>query len=313
MQTPQFTILLYYKFVLLESPDAIRYEQEEICKKLSLKGRILIAPEGINGTVSGLHADVEEYRSFMLDHPSFAGIEFKTDVHDKHVFEKLHVRVKPEIVHFGLPELKVDPTAANYIEPEEFRKVISGNDPDTIILDARSNVETRVGKFRNAVTLDIENFRDLPAKLPELEPYKEKKIITYCTGGIKCEKVTAWMKENGFENVHQLHGGIVRYGKEANGEGFEGSCYVFDQRVSVRVNLVDPAVVGLCKVCGTNETEFIINCANADCNDHFLICKECSIRLDGCCSEECQESPRRRTWDGRGYYLRGINSKTFAG
>ena len=124
-------------------------------------------------------------------------------------------------------------------------------------------------------------------------------------------EVQRLMANNGFEDVYQLHGGIVRYGKEAGGEGFEGSCYVFDQRVVVPVNEVDPVITGMCKIC-EGPTERMINCANADCNEHFLICDSCAEEKEGCCSDVCMESPRKREYDGRGYYLRGDNSKSFA-
>jgi UPF0176 protein len=177
-------------------------------------------------------------------------------------------------------------------------------------LDARSNYETEVGRFKNAISLDIENFRELPDKLSELAQYKDKKIYTYCTGGIKCEKVSRLLMREGFEQVYQLHGGIIRYGHEAGGENFEGSCYVFDQRLVVPVNSVNPDLLGHCKLCEAS-TEKYINCANPECNTHFLICEDCATQLEGCCSEECKRHPRRRQWDGRGYYLRGLNSKLY--
>ena len=134
---------------------------------------------------------------------------------------------------------------------------------DIVILDVRSNYEHELGRFKNAVTLDIENFRDFPDKLNELEQYKGKKIVTYCTGGIKCEKASAFLLEQGFENVHQLHGGIIKYGLEAEGEDFEGKCYVFDNRLSVDVNKVNPKVVSKCFVCETH-SDRMVNCANPE-------------------------------------------------
>lgn len=308
-----YEVLLYYLYVPIAEPQAVRDEQAEVCESLGLKGRILIAPEGINGTVSGPREQTRAYRAYMQGHPLFKGIEFKIDEHDQHTFLKLHVRVKDEIVHFGLEDVHPTQGAAPYVEPEEFRQVLkqAETDEDIVILDARSDYEYRVGKFKHAVTLGINNFRELPDKLPELARYKGKKIYTYCTGGIKCEKVAAWMKEEGFEEVYQLHGGIVRYAKETGGEDFDGSCYVFDQRVVVPVNQVNPSVIGTCRVCEA-PTEKMINCANPDCNEHFLICDHCAEELDGCCSSECQEHPRKRVFDGRGYYLRGVNSKQYA-
>ena len=309
----EYQVLLYYKFVSIEDPAAVCTAHEEVCKSLRLKGRILIASEGINGTISGLKADTEAYMEYMNSHELFGGTEFKIDPFDQHAFLKLHVRVKEEIIRFDLAHLDPAVDTGDYIEPEAFREVLknSEHDENIVILDTRSDYEFKVGKFKNAVTLDIQNFRELPEKLDELEQYKGKKIYTYCTGGIRCEKVTAWMKEEGFDEVYQLHGGIVNYGKVTGGEDFEGTCYVFDQRVVVPVNQVNPSVIGQCEVCESNGTEKMINCANPDCNEHFLICQSCADELEGCCSEACLSSPRRRKYDGKGYYLRGVNSKTY--
>lgn len=309
-----YRVLLYYNFVKIADPEAERDAQEQFCLSHGLLGRILISKEGINGTVSGPKAATEAYKAMMGAHPVLNTTEWKEDIHDGHTFLKLHVRVKDEIVHFGVEEADPTERKGKYVEPEAFRDALkqAETDDNIIILDARSNYETAVGKFKNAVTVDIENFRELPDHMDELEQFKDKTIYTYCTGGIKCEKVSVWLEQNGFEDVYQLHGGIVRYGKEVGGEGFEGSCYVFDQRVVVPVNEVDPVVLGSCKICN-GPTERMINCANADCNEHFLVCDSCAAEKEGCCSEPCMESPRRRQFDGRGYYLRGVNSKTYAG
>ncbi|MEM7040577.1 MAG: rhodanese-related sulfurtransferase, partial [Bacteroidota bacterium] len=280
------------------------------CRENNLLGRILIASEGLNGTVSGLEADTQAYMDWIAQHPVFHTTTFKIDAAEGHPFQKLHVRVKAEIVHLGISDLDMDMPVDNYVEPEEFREVLKSDDPDVVILDARSNYEHEVGRFKNALTLDIDNFRELPEQLEKLEAYKDKKIYTYCTGGIKCEKVSRLMMLHGFEEVYQLHGGIIRYGHEVGGEDFDGACYVFDQRVVVPVNSVNPETVGHCQVCD-GRTEKMINCANPDCNDHFLVCDNCAQELEGCCSTTCMENPRRRAWDGRGYYLRGVNSKLY--
>lgn len=305
-----YLVLLYYNFTPVEDPQAARDEMEAFCESHDLLGRILIGSEGLNGTVSGKRADVQAYMDWVGQHPVFHATEFKIDEVEGHTFLKLHVRVKNEIVHLGITELDMTQPLDNYVEPEEWKKMMESGDPDVVILDARSNYEHELGRFKNAITLDIENFRELPSKLAELEHLKDKKIYTYCTGGIKCEKVSRLMMQEGFHNVFQLHGGIIRYGHEAGGAHFDGSCYVFDQRVTVPVNQVNPEVLGHCEIC-ENSTERYINCANPDCNAHFLICDDCANRLEGCCSETCMEHPRRRSWDGRGYYLRGVNSKLY--
>jgi len=307
-----YQVLLYYRYTTIADPEAMRIEQFNFCLHHNLLGRILIAQEGINGTVSGLKADTEAYMEYMKSHPVFQGIEFKIDSLDKHSFNKLHVRVKSEIVHLGLGERDVDPTkeTGKYIEPLEFKEILRNKPEDVVILDARSRYEFEVGKFPGALTLDIENFRELPNQLEAISDLKDKTIITYCTGGIKCEKASALLLKEGFKNVFQLHGGIVRYGHEAGGENFEGACYVFDQRVVAPVNKINPTVIGKCALCEA-PTEQMINCANTQCNLHFLICPTCADKMEGCCSAECHKSETRRVWDGKGYYLRGVNSKNY--
>ena len=310
IDTRPYRVLLYYNYVPLADPKALRDEMEAFCMAEQLLGRILIAPEGLNGTVSGTWEATQRYMDWMAKHPLFHATEFKIDEAEGHAFLKMHVRVRNEIVHLGVEDLDMTMEVDNYVEPEEWREIMKSTDPDIVILDARSNYEHEVGKFKRALTLDIDNFRELPQKLAELAAYKDKKIYTYCTGGIKCEKVSRLMIREGFQHVYQLHGGIVRYGHEVGGEDFDGSCYVFDQRVVVPVNHVNPDPVGHCAVCDL-ETEKYINCANPECNEHFLICDACADRLEGCCSEACMQNPRRRLWDGRGYYLRGLNSKLY--
>ena len=133
--------------------------------------------------------------------------------------------------------------------------------------------------------------------------YKDKKILTYCTGGIKCEKASALLLHEGFKEVYQLHGGIVKYGKEAGGKDFEGKCYVFDNRLAVDVNSINPSVVSTCRNCGIT-TPKMINCANPECNEHFTQCDDCGEKLQGSCSDQCMTHPRKRTYNGTGYYVK---------
>lgn len=309
-ENPDYQVLLYYNFVPVPDPDAVRLEMEAFCYENRLRGRILIASEGINGTVSGLIEDTQAYMDWMGQHPVFHATEFKIDAVHHHTFLKLHVRVKDEIVNFGVENFNPSSPLDNYVEPEVFRAALQSGDEDIVFLDARSNYEHKVGKFKGALTLDIDTFRELPDAIAELEHLKDKKIYTYCTGGIKCEKVSRFMLEQGFKEVYQLHGGIVRYGHEVDGEDFEGDCYVFDQRVVVPVNGVNPSKIGECHIC-QGATSTMVNCANSDCNLHFLICEDCANSKQGCCSKACFDSPRRRIFDGKGYYLRGVNSKLY--
>ena len=303
----KYSILLYYCYTQIENPEEFRERHHRFCLDNRLRGRIIIAPEGLNGTVSGLKEDCEIYMKEVLSDSRFEGIEFKVESHDTMAFAKLHVRVKNEVVHVGLPHLNPNERTGEYVEPEEFNHILKKQDEETIILDVRSNYEHNLGKFKNAMTLDIDNFRDFPEKVKELGALKKKKIITYCTGGIKCEKASAFLLEQGFENVHQLHGGIVKYGIEAEGADFEGSCYVFDNRIEAKVNRVNPSVISKCSITG-EPTERMVNCANPHCNVHVPMSEEGAKVYDGSCSEECMNNPDIRPYDGSGYYQKNTNS-----
>lgn len=300
----KYQTLLYYCYSPIENAEQFASDHLEFCKSLHLVGRIIVADEGLNGTVSGSPDACKAYMDAIYADGRFNHTEFKIDDVDEPSFIKMHCRYKPEIVHSGLRDPKeIDPNQQTgiHLEPQDFMEMKDRE--DVVVLDVRSNYEHNVGKFKNAITLDIENFREFPEKIKELAQYKGKKILTYCTGGIKCEKASALLLKEGFEDVYQLHGGIIKYGKEAGGKDFEGKCYVFDNRVTVEVNSTNPVVISTCKNCGTT-TPKMINCANPTCNEHFTQCDACGEKLDGCCSEACMESPNKREYDGTGYYVK---------
>jgi len=303
MQKP-YTVLLYYCYTKIENPELFREQHHALCLQLNLRGRIIVAHEGLNGTVSGLQADCQAYMDSLHADPRFASIDFKSEQSETPAFSKLHVRVKSEIVYSGLEHIDPNVRTGVHLSPQEFKEMMKQK--DVVVLDVRSIYEHSLGHFKNAVTLDIENFREFPDKISELEKYKDKKILTYCTGGIKCEKASAFLLENGFENVYQLHGGIIKYGIEANGEDFEGKCYVFDNRLATEVNTVNPKVVSTCYVCGT-VSDRMVNCANPECNIHVPICEECGHELEGACSPTCQTYPQKRPYNGTGYYQKDSN------
>ena len=215
----KYSILLYYCYAEIKDQEAYREEHHLFCLEHDLRGRIIISPEGLNGTVSGEKEGCEAYMEYVKADSRFSKTEFKIEAHNRIAFAKLHVRVKPEIVHSSLKHINPNEGTGTYVEPEDFNDILKNQDEDTVILDVRSNYEHKVGKFKNALTLDIENFRDFPEKVKELDHLKHKKVVTYCTGGIKCEKASAYLIEQGFENVHQLHGGIIKYGIEEGGAG----------------------------------------------------------------------------------------------
>ena len=299
-----YQTLLYYCYSPIEDGEKFAADHLEFCKSLGLTGRIIVADEGLNGTVSGTPEACKAYMDAVHADPRFAKTDFKVDDVEEPSFIKMHCRYKEEIVYSGLRDPQViDPNreTGKHLEPEEFLRM--KDQEDVVILDVRSNYEHQVGRFKNAVTLDMENFREFPEKISELAQYKDKKILTYCTGGIKCEKASALLLREGFKDVYQLHGGIIKYGKEAGGEDFEGKCYVFDNRLTVEVNEVNPTVISTCFNCG-KQTPKMINCANPMCNEHFTQCDDCGWELDGCCSDTCKEHPRKRPYDGTGYYVK---------
>ena len=300
----KYNTLLYYCYSAIENAEQFAADHLQFCKSLSLVGRIIVADEGLNGTVSGNQESCKIYMETLHADPRFAKIDFKIDVVTEPSFIKMHCRYKSEIVYSGLRDPQIinpEKKTGIHLTADDF--ISMKDDEDVVILDVRSDYEHSIGRFKNAVTLDIENFRDFPGKINELAKYKDKKIITYCTGGIKCEKASALLLHEGFENVYQLHGGIIKYGKEAGGKDFEGKCYVFDNRVAVEVNSVNPVVISTCRNCGDPTTK-MINCANPECNEHFTQCDACGEKLEGACSEICQLHPRKRIYDGSGYYVK---------
>jgi UPF0176 protein len=222
MENEQYLILLYYCYATIEDPEAYREEHHLFCIENNIRGRIIVSSEGLNGTVSGLKEDCEKYMAYVRSDERFADTEFKIDTHNAHAFAKINVRAKEEIVHSGLRHLNPREKTGKHLDPAAFKAL--KDDEDVVILDVRSDYEHKLGHFKNALRLDIENFRDFPEKVTELEHLKDKKILTYCTGGIKCEKASAFLLEQGFKDVYQLHGGIIKYGLEAGGEDFEGKC-----------------------------------------------------------------------------------------
>ncbi|MEM9982524.1 MAG: rhodanese-related sulfurtransferase [Bacteroidota bacterium] len=304
MEQKNYLVLAYYLYLPIEDPIAYREAHHLFCIQHNIRGRVIIAKEGLNGTVSGSREDCEAYMRYLKADERFKEVVFKIHEHDEMAFAKIHVRVKEEIVHSGLVEFDPNQLTGEHISPEAFKQI--KDEEDVVILDVRSTYEHRLGKFKDAVTLDIDNFREFPEKIKELGHLKGKKIITYCTGGIKCEKASGYLLEQGFENVYQLHGGIIQYGLDTDGEDFEGKCYVFDNRLAVDINTKNPTVLSQCYVCGT-VSDRMVNCANPHCNIHVPICENCGWELEGACSTTCKTHPDKRPYDGTGYYAKKMN------
>ena len=289
-------VLLYYNYVYIEDPEAFAMEHLQLCNDLELKGRILVAHEGINGTVSGTVEQTKKYMEAMHHDPRFATMAFKIDAHDGHAFKKMHVRPRKELVTLRLED-DINPRklTGNYLPPEEFYEAMQ--DEDTVILDARNDYEYDIGHFRGAIRPDIRTFRELPDWVRKNRELLEgKRILTYCTGGIRCEKFSGWLVREGFEDVHQLHGGIVSYGydPDVRGKLWDGKCYVFDSRISVPINRAEEhTIVGRDYFDG-QPCERYVNCANPFCNEQILCSEENEAKYMRACSHECRVHPRNR-------------------
>lgn len=291
MTEAPYQVLLYYFYVEITDPDAYRDEHRALCESLELLGRIIVGKEGINGTLSGTVENCQRYMKALRADPLTADIEFKIDPEEGHVFPKLSVKSRDEIVTLGLGEEDFSPneTTGNYLNPEQWKEAMS--DPNAVIIDTRNDYEWKLGKFKNAILPPVESFRDLPQWIKDnREQFEGKKILAYCTGGIRCEKFSGYLVREGFEDVNQLHGGIVTYGKDpvVQGEDYEGQCYVFDERIGVPVNTKNPSVIARCVHCG-EPCERYINCSNKHgCNEQHFSCESCDEKSQGCCSEKCQ-------------------------
>lgn len=290
-----YRVLLYYKYVTIDDPETYAAEHLDFCKAHNLKGRILVSTEGINGTLSGTKEDTDAYIAHMRADERFKDITFKIDEAEGHAFKKMHVRPRKEIVALDL-ENDIDPreTTGKYLSPVEFREALQ--DDDTIVIDARNDYEFDLGHFRGAVRPNITRFRDLPDWIKEnKDMFMDKKIVTYCTGGIRCEKFSGFLLKEGFEDVAQLEGGIATYGKdpETQGELWDGKMYVFDERISVDVNQVEKTVIGKEWFDGT-PCERYINCSDPDCNKQILVSEENEHRYLGACCKECAQHERNR-------------------
>lgn len=293
MNSNEYQVLLYYKYVEIEDPVEYASEHLQFCNDLELKGRILVAQEGINGTVSGTVEHTSKYMETMKNDPRFADMTFKIDPHEGHAFKKMHVRPRNELVSLRLEEdINPNQKTGKYFEPNEFYEAMQ--DENTVVLDARNDYEYDIGHFRGAIRPDIEAFRELPEWVENNKHLIEgKRILTYCTGGIRCEKFSGWLLKEGFEDVGQLHGGIVSYGKdpEVQGELWDGRCYVFDERISVPINKKEHVIVGEDYFDG-EPSERYVNCANPECNKQIICSEENENKYMRGCSHECRISPR---------------------
>jgi UPF0176 protein len=288
-----WVILLYYQYVPILDAAKFAYDHLKLCKKLGLKGRILVADNGINGTIGGPKKATDAYVKTMHADPRFKTMEFKTGTGTDLTFKKIFVRYRPELVTMKYPE-QLDPNTdgGKYVEPEELKAMFDRNE-DFVIIDMRNDYEAEIGRFKNAVTLPMQNFKQLPEIVEKhLMQYKNSKVVTYCTGGIRCETATVLLKKKGFRDVSQLRGGVHVFGQKFPDHYWEGKLYVFDERIAVPINTQkNRKILSKCLHCGTPCDDYI-NCINPECNKQIIVCPDCRISWNDGCSKTCSLKPR---------------------
>ena len=284
-----YKTITFYKYVNLKNPEETKGYIKGLCQGLNLLGRILVGKEGINAGISGRKEDIEKFKQAIEAKREFADLTYREQDVEKNSYHKLVVKTRKEIVALG-KEVNMR-KKGKHVSPERLKKWIDRKE-DIIILDARNDYEAKIGKFKDAVVLPIKTFREFPdAAEKALQDKKDKKIVMYCTGGIRCEKSSAYLREKGFKNVFQLKGGIINYANQFPSTHYEGKCFVFDDRLSGDVKSED--VLTNCELCGT-ECDTYIDCHNMDCDKLTLSCKGCQEKFNMTCSESCKNAPRHR-------------------
>lgn len=283
-----FEVILYYKYIAIPNPVQLVKLQKVLCDDLNLKGRILISDEGINGTLEGTPQNLKKYREALLGTPLYSGITFKSSESDGKAFNKLVVKARSEIVTSGLPKQSTDRRiTGKYLTADELHDWFEKG-KEFYIVDMRNDYEQKSGFFEGSILPGFSNFRDLPKVLETIKHLKDKTVVSVCTGGVRCEKASGFLVENGFSDVYQLLDGIHTYMEKYPNKHFKGKLYVFDQRILVGFNTNSPEhqIIGRCQNCG-DLSENYVNCANDECHLHFICCENCLIDGKAYCKESC--------------------------
>lgn len=285
------TTLSFYKYHNLTDPETFRNKLYRTLDSLDVKGRIYVAQEGVNGQISVPTENLERFKTALYSITFLVGIRLNIAVDDDgKSFFKLKILVRKKIVADGLNDETFDASNSGvHLNAEDFNKL--AEDKDTVIVDMRNHYESEVGHFTNAICPDVDTFRDsLPVVENMLANQKDKNVIMYCTGGIRCEKASAWMKHRGFKHVFQLNGGIIEYARQVKNQNLEnkfiGKNFVFDERLGERIT---DDIISTCHQCGIACDDHT-NCKNDGCHLLFIQCKACAEKFNGCCSEACKET-----------------------
>lgn len=290
MEEPFFRITLsFYRYVIIPEPKKMRDLLWKEWSEFSVFGRVYVAREGINAQISVPEQYFEQFRHSLYAHPEFRDVPFKIAVEDNgKSFFRLTMKVKEKIVADGLPDDSFDVTnVGNHLSAVEFNQAL--DTPGVVVVDMRNHYESEVGHFENAILPHADTFKEeLPMVLDQLKGKEDQKILMYCTGGVRCEKASAWLKHHGFRDVNQLYGGIIEYARQVKQTGlpskFIGKNFVFDERLGERIT---NDVIASCHQCGAS-CDHHVNCVNSDCHVLFIQCPSCQEKMEGCCSEECR-------------------------
>lgn len=286
----EYTIILFYKYTHIENPEELKSEQVRLCTELGLKGRVIVAKEGINATLEGTTENIQKYLEVYLADPRFSDTHIKRSVGTGEAFPKLSVRVRKEIVTLGLEEdINPNEITGKHLKPEELKKWYEEG-KEFYVIDMRNDYEFKVGRFKDSKLMPVQNFRDIPKALSYIAELKDKTVLPVCTGGVRCEKASGLLVREGFKDVYQLDGGIVSYMEKFPAQEFEGTLYVFDKRITMDFDPKDKhKVIGVCEKCEASSERYV-NCKYPRCNKHFICCENCSEE-DGksFCSVECRD------------------------
>lgn len=283
-------IILYYAFAPVADPQAVVLWQRALCQQHGLTGRIIVSKHGINGTLGGYMESVKKYVRTTKQYPGFGKMDVKWSEGTGEEFPRLSVKARPELVAFNSPdEIVVGPdgvlNGGVHLSPRQVNDLVAERGDDVVFFDGRNAFEARIGKFTNAVVPDVRTSHDFIGELDsgKYDHLKDKPIVTYCTGGVRCEILSAAMLNRGFREVYQIEGGIVRYGEAYRDSGlWEGSLYVFDGRLTTTFSK-DASVIGECDVCRA-ATSLVANCSNNDCRHRAILCERC---IDDPANLEC--------------------------
>ena len=280
-------VLLFYKYVDIDDTAALAASFRTLAERYHLLGRVIIAEEGINATLEGLTSDTESFAAEFLADPRFADIDIKKSTGTGTSFPRLSIKVRNEIVGTHFDKEEVDPRVrtAPHLSAEELRSWYE-DQRDFVVVDMRNDFEFRSGHFKDSINPQLRASRDLPEAMPILEPLKKKTVVTVCTGGVRCEKMSAYLLSKGFKDVYQLENGIHTYMEEYPGKDFLGTLYTFDNRLVMDFG-GDREIVGTCRLCD-GKTETYVNCANLNCHLHFLVCDGCNDTEGVFCSDTCK-------------------------